>query len=179
MDDTVWQGWIEFVPSSGGEPIRTARETTQPNRVDTEYWATGVSSVYLEGALRRALAKPTEVEVLPMQPAIFPGPAPSAVAPAENGTVAILDPFSVYRKGEALLRKQLGAELKDTRPVVGTLRFRCYELPPLTDCRRLFAESLGQPIDWESEGWESEDWRHGPDWQCTERALISLRPTAP
>ena len=86
---------------------------------------------------------------------------------------------SIEVKLGMFLRKQLGAELKDTRPVVGTQRFRCYELPPLTDCRRLFAESLGQPIDWESEGWESEDWRHGPDWQCTERALISLRPTAP
>jgi hypothetical protein len=109
MRGGTWQGWIEFVPIAGGDPLRTARETTQPNRIDTEYWATGVSSVYLEGALHRALAKPTETEVLPTQPAIFPGPAPSNVAPAENGTVAILDPFSVYRKGEALLRKQLGA----------------------------------------------------------------------
>ena len=41
------------------------------------------------------------------------------------------------------LRKQLGAELKDTRPIVGTQRLRCYELPPLKDCRRLFSESAG------------------------------------
>jgi hypothetical protein len=109
MRGGTWQGWIEFVPIAGGDPLRTARETTQPNRTDTEYWATGVSSVYLEGALQRALAKPAETEVLPMQPTIFPGPAPSNVVPAENGTVAILDPFSVYRKGEGLLRKQLGA----------------------------------------------------------------------
>ena len=32
MPDGMWQGWIEFVPLGAGEPIRSARETTQPNR---------------------------------------------------------------------------------------------------------------------------------------------------
>src|SRR3954468_12916874 len=109
MAGNGWQGWIEFVPSDGGGPVRTGRETTQPNRVDTEYWATGVSAVYLEGALRRALAKPIEVETPSIQPAIFPGPAPSLSVPADGHAVAVLDPFSVYEKGEALLRKQLNA----------------------------------------------------------------------
>jgi hypothetical protein len=109
MPGGTWQGWIEFVPVRGGEPVRTPRETTQPNRVDTEYWATGVSAVYLDGALRRALTKPIETETLPTEPAIFPGPAPSSMVPADNHTVAVLDPFSVYEKGEALLRKQLNA----------------------------------------------------------------------
>jgi hypothetical protein len=105
----TWQGWLEFVPITGGTPIRTARETTQPNRADTVYWATGVSAVYLEGALRRALMPPVEVTPLPKQPAIFNDPAPSPVVPVENETTAVLDPFSVYAKGEALLRNQLGA----------------------------------------------------------------------
>jgi hypothetical protein len=109
MPGGTWQGWIEFVPVGGGEPVRTARETTQPNRVDTVYWATGVSAVYLEGALRRALAKPTAVPAVPPQPAIFDGPARPASVPVDSGTVAVLDPFSVYEKGEALLRKQLAA----------------------------------------------------------------------
>jgi hypothetical protein len=55
MTDGLWEGWIEFVPLEGGTPIRTPRETTQPNRVDAVYWATGLSPVYLEGALTRAL----------------------------------------------------------------------------------------------------------------------------
>ena len=46
------------------------------------------------------------------------------------------------------LHKQLGAGLKNKRPTVGTERLHCYELPPLRDCRRLFAEKLGQPVDW-------------------------------
>ena len=105
----MWQGWIEFIPLGGGEPVRSPRETTQPNRVDTEYWATGVTAVYLEGALDRALSKPATITPLPPQPALFSGPARSPVPPVESGTPSVLNPFSVYEKGEALLRKQLGA----------------------------------------------------------------------
>jgi hypothetical protein len=92
MPGGVWHGWIEFVPTAGGPPVRTARETTQPNRVDTEYWATGVSGVYLEGALCRALS--AEVTVRPAPTAVLSEPA-------------VLNPFFVYQKGEALLRRQL------------------------------------------------------------------------
>ncbi len=53
--DGLWHAWIEFTPVGGGPMIRTGRETTQPNRQDTRYWATGLSTVYLEGALIRAL----------------------------------------------------------------------------------------------------------------------------
>src|SRR6266850_2492566 len=71
-----WQGWLEFVPLGGGAPVRSQRETTQPNRVDTEYWATGLTPVYLEGALMRALDTPIAVVTAPPQPSVFSGPAP-------------------------------------------------------------------------------------------------------
>jgi hypothetical protein len=78
--------------------------------MDTEYWATGLSAVYLEGALRRAFEKPVEIPVELPQPALFSAPAPSTVhTHAEPVGTSILDPFSVYEKGEALLRKQLAA----------------------------------------------------------------------
>jgi hypothetical protein len=109
MPGGTWQGWIEFVPVAGGKPIRTRRETTQPNRIDTEYWATGVSAVYLDGALRRALAAPIARETPTMEPPIFARPASASAVPAESRPTAVLDPFSVYQKGEALLRKQLAA----------------------------------------------------------------------
>ena len=57
----MWQGWIEFLPISGGEAVRSSRETTQPNRQDTEYWATGLTPVYLEGSLNRSLHPPTRM----------------------------------------------------------------------------------------------------------------------
>lgn len=107
MPDGRWQGWIEFLPLGPGDPVRSSRETTQPNRRDTEYWASGLTYVYLEGSLRRALkplARPIAPDVLPP---LFDGPAPTPVAPST--TESVLDPFSVYRKGEALLRRQLSA----------------------------------------------------------------------
>jgi hypothetical protein len=51
--DGNWEGWLEF-RSTSGKVRRTGRETTQPNRGALEYWASGLESVYLEGALARA-----------------------------------------------------------------------------------------------------------------------------
>ena len=95
MPGGMWHGWIEFVPLDGGQPLRTARETTQPKRVDTEYGATGVSAVYLEGALLRALTKPSYIAPEPTGPAVFSGPAPSPGTPVESAQSAVLNPFSV------------------------------------------------------------------------------------
>ena len=108
MPDGKWQGWIEFVPLGDGEPIRSARETTQPNRQDTLYWATGLTPIYLQGALRRAqrpTVRPVAKEPLPP---LFNSPASPFVSDG-NGIEAVMDPFSVYQKGEALLRRQLAA----------------------------------------------------------------------
>lgn len=107
----LWQGWIEFVPVDGeGGVLRSPRETTQPNRVDTEYWATGLTPVYLEGALRRAL-NPLQVRApAPKPEPAYDGPAPDFIeAPALRSRESVLNPFSVYQKGEALLRGQLRA----------------------------------------------------------------------
>jgi hypothetical protein len=103
-----WQGWLEFVPVDGGEPLRSGRETTQPNRTDTAYWATGLTPVYLEGALHRALKPLVRPLAREMPPPAFDGPAPN-VADADPSADSILNPFSVYRKGETLLRRQLSA----------------------------------------------------------------------
>ena len=104
MND-MWEGWIEFLPLEGGEPIRSGRETTQPNRQDIEYWATGLTPVYLEGALDRAMNPLSELPSGPPPEPIFEGPAPAVVHQPSHESV--LNPFSVYRKGEALLRSQL------------------------------------------------------------------------
>jgi hypothetical protein len=110
-DNGLWQGWIEFVPLDGERSVlRSPRETTQPNRVDTEYWATGLTPVYLEGALRRAL-NPLQIRPpAPKPEPAYDGPAPDFVeAPAPRPRESVLNPFSVYQKGEALLRSQLSA----------------------------------------------------------------------
>ena len=108
--DRLWHGWIEFIPVAGGQPIRSSRETTQPNRQDAYYWATGLTAVYLEGALRRALAGPVSIAQpgRPERPA-FEKPAPPLAYSTVGSRDSALDPFSVYAKGEHLLRRQLGA----------------------------------------------------------------------
>jgi hypothetical protein len=55
VKDGTWEGWVEFVLAGADEVVTTARETSQPNRELMRYWAQGLSAVYLEGALERAL----------------------------------------------------------------------------------------------------------------------------
>jgi hypothetical protein len=106
--DGMWEGWVEFLPVDRGAPVRSGRETTQPNRQDTMYWATGLTAVYLEGSLNRALKPLVRIPPKAIAEPVFDGPAPD-LAPAPFTAESILNPFSVYRKGEALLRRQLGA----------------------------------------------------------------------
>jgi hypothetical protein len=106
--DGIWEGWIEFIPITGGAPLRTPRETTQPSHGDAVYWATGLTGVYLAGALDRALKPLIQHVAAPPQP-IFDEPAPSVVRQVEVPvTDAIVDPFEVYENGgEERLRTTL------------------------------------------------------------------------
>jgi hypothetical protein len=115
-EDGLWEGWIEFHPQDGGIPLRTPRETEQPNRRDLDYWATGLTVSYLEGALDRAL----DPETPDLRPKVVAGtpaydtPAPSSPTPAVGGRPKIrphgvLNPFEVYAQGEDVLREELGA----------------------------------------------------------------------
>ena len=108
MDASRWQGWLEFEPADGGTTLRSARETTQPNRVDLVYWATGLTGVYIEGALDRVLKPLVRPVAAPVPPPAYDGPAPAST-PGRMATSSVLNPFSVYRKGESLLRDQLHA----------------------------------------------------------------------
>jgi hypothetical protein len=104
-----WEAWIEFIPADGGPPVTSPRETTQPNRTAALYWAGGLTAIYLEGALARALnptnGRPTGAK---RRNGAAPAAANRAVAtPARRA--AVLDPFSVYEKGESVLRAELSA----------------------------------------------------------------------
>ena len=108
----AWEGWIEFVAIDSGPPVRTPRETEQPNRADLLYWAQGLTQVYLDGALARALLEPVVIERERAVEPYFEGPAP---APVRRATVPagfarpVLDPFSVALQGEDILLRELGA----------------------------------------------------------------------
>ena len=109
-EDHLWEGWIEF-EGPGGDVLRSGRETTQPNLTDLEYWAQGLTPVYLEGALRRALEPAREVVTEPLPVPVYSGPARSRPqTPVALEPEAILDPHSVYQQGGSdLLLEELSA----------------------------------------------------------------------
>jgi hypothetical protein len=130
--DGMYEGWIEFAPADGvGEPVRTPRETLQPNRTDLLYWATGLTQTYLDGALRRALAEPVVIEPERHVSSLFDGPAPNRVSPPRGLRVphAVLNPYEVYQQGESVLVAELGAlDAGHLRDIVLAYGFASHEL---------------------------------------------------
>jgi hypothetical protein len=121
VDGGRWDGWLEFQSVEDDlDALASGRETTQPNRKNIEYWAQGLTMVYLEGALGRAisLAEPPR-ERVPMEPehSRFAEPATRNSAPPLSRPTptprAILDPFQVYSQGEDILRSELHALARD------------------------------------------------------------------
>ena len=107
-EDGLWEGWIEFENVATGAVLRSVRETTQPNLTDLAYWATGLTPVYLEGALTRTLEPPKSAPAASVPPPYYDGPAERRVA--EHGwPESILNPFSVYDKNPDLLAQELTA----------------------------------------------------------------------
>jgi hypothetical protein len=112
-EDGMWEGWLEFLPVDGGEPVTSQRESTQPNRADLLYWATGLTDPYLDGALLRTLrtapAPPRSPSAVPFSSGPAPRSEPAAPAAAAAPPRAVLDPFQVYAEGADVLRGQLHA----------------------------------------------------------------------
>ena len=108
-EDGMWEGWLEFSPAEGATLV-TGVESRQPERAHLAYWATGLTYVYLEGALVRA-RNPTDVRVRVAEQAQSDAPAPRMVtvpvaAPLPS---AVLDPFEVGRRNLDILNQELRA----------------------------------------------------------------------
>ena len=100
-DDGLWEGWIEFA-SVGGLLMRTPRETEQPNRADLLYWAEGLSTAYLEGALgERSTPRFGPAAPPTVRPSVFAGPA-RVGSPQPIRQHSVLDPFATYAQGEGI-----------------------------------------------------------------------------
>jgi hypothetical protein len=110
--DGMWEGWIEFVPLHGGDIVLVSgRETRQPEREHLVYWASGLTPVYLEGALHRA-RRPVTVRVRTVEAPRSDAPAPRQVLPphATHGRPEpVLDPFEIGARNLDILRQELTA----------------------------------------------------------------------
>jgi hypothetical protein len=54
--DGTWEGWLEFAPTNGAEHLVTDVESRQQTHLQLLRWASGLTTVYAEGALHRAHA---------------------------------------------------------------------------------------------------------------------------
>jgi hypothetical protein len=111
--DHMWEGWLEFLPlSSSGDVLVSSVETTQPDREKLEYWAAGLTQVYVDGALARA-HRPTVVRTQTVELPASDEPAPRIVStpPRELPTLpdAVLDPFHVGARSLDILKQELTA----------------------------------------------------------------------
>jgi hypothetical protein len=109
-DDRMWEGWLEFVPIDGtaGEVVVSAAESRQPEHAHLEYWAQGLSTVYAEGSLERAL-HPVSVRVRPAELPVSDAPAARVVTVPAVGPRPILDPFEVGSRSLDILTQELRA----------------------------------------------------------------------
>jgi len=111
-DDGMWEGWIEFVPIDGStEVLLTSVESRQPEREHLYYWATGLTPVFLEGALHRA-RRPATVRVRPIETPSSDAPKPRDRVVSRTmppGPEPVLDPFDIGARSPDVLRQELGA----------------------------------------------------------------------
>ena len=110
-NDGMWEGWFEFVPLAGRRPdaLVSAVESRQPEHEHLEYWASGLSVVYAEGALQRA-RRPTTVRTHLIETPASDAPAPRIrPTPRAVGTESILDPFEVGSHSLDILAQELHA----------------------------------------------------------------------
>jgi hypothetical protein len=110
--DGMWEGWLEFEPIApgGGDTVISAVESRQPEREHLTYWAQGLSPIYAEGSLDRALHPiivRTRVAEVPAsaRPARRVVPVPGRA----HGPDPILDPFEIGARRPDILRQELHA----------------------------------------------------------------------
>jgi hypothetical protein len=112
--DGMWEGWLEFVPLEAGNPnvVVSAIESRQPAREHLEYWANGLSVVYAEGSLDRAvhpIAVRTRLAEMPASDAPAARVITEPVRSTVPGPEPVLDPFDIGGRSLDILTQELSA----------------------------------------------------------------------
>jgi hypothetical protein len=144
-----WEGWIQYMPTDGGDPVRTRRETEQFSRGDLRYWAAGLTRAQLQETLSRALNERQKNAPWQMpMPLAFDDIDPEERIIFDSATVsnvaAIIDPFVLYAQGVHVLHEQL--RLLDAAQLKAIIAE--YNIPEseAATSARTFEESLVQRI---------------------------------
>jgi hypothetical protein len=105
-------GWLVFDPTSRGgtNAVVSAVESRQAEREDLQYWAEGLTVVYAEGSLDRAL-HPTVVRTRVAELPVSERPAArvASAPPRWTGPEPVLNPFDVGERSLDILRQELHA----------------------------------------------------------------------
>src|SRR6266540_5978303 len=109
----MWEGWLEFVPIEPGQSkvIVSSVESRQPAQEHLEYWAQGLSVVYAEGSLDRALHPITVRTRIAEKPASAAPAARIVTEPVRvpPGPETVLDPFEIGERSLDILAQELTA----------------------------------------------------------------------
>jgi hypothetical protein len=111
--DGMWEGWLEFTPRGPNDTdvLATAVESRQPEREHLAYWASGLTPVYVEGALARA-RHPITVRTRIVEIPATDAPAPRVIThPHQLPSVPepVLNPFEVATRSLDVLAQELTA----------------------------------------------------------------------
>jgi hypothetical protein len=112
--DGMWEGWLEFIPlePGSGEVVVSSVESRQPERAHLEYWAKGLSVVYAEGSLDRAVHPIAVRTRVAERPASHAPAARVITAPVHGvapGPEPVLDPFEIGARSLDVLGQELNA----------------------------------------------------------------------
>lgn len=149
VSDGLWEGWIQFMPENGDDPVKTRRETEQLSRGDLRYWAAGLTrqKVFdlLAYVLRMRAPTPSWRKG---EPIMFQEPHKDETLTFSSATLtrqaATINPFVLFKQGEHVLRYYLqsmsAAQLKEIVAI--------YEIPERESVlsARTFEESLIEQI---------------------------------
>ena len=108
MPGGLWQGWIEFVPVGGGDPLARLARPRSPTARTPSIGQRASHRCIWKARCSERFARRDERRRDHGSAAFFDGPAALDDLPRAGGA-SVLNPFSLYRKGESLLRRQLGA----------------------------------------------------------------------
>ncbi len=108
----LWEGWVQFMPADGGDPVKTRRQTEQLSRGDLRYWTAGLTRDRLLSLLFSALTE--HKSATPWRnpgPLVFDDIDPAERIVFDSATLSRntyrVDPFLLYAQGEQTLRQQL------------------------------------------------------------------------